>query len=379
MTHKIRICVVGCGAIAQIMHIPHLIDYHELFDLVALVDTNLELVTEVALKYRIRNTCTTLEEALIHYDFDAVLLSNSGSHTKEVLLAIESKKHIFVEKPVTWNTEELISLIQMTATDDQIIQIGYHKLYDPSTRYVKEMLSNIKHLSCIRITVDHPANDLGLASHRIIRGKDAIQTGYPKLQAWDEFVQIQLDDVAGADLTPLVEQALKEVPQTKSMKIIYGMLVSSIIHHIYMLRYFYGDPVSIASADIWRNGMSINIVFQYSEKTYAILNWNYLPYLNVYRETYEFLGDDIRIELSFPSPYAWQEPSPITISRGDKLNVNVEQVTLGRSEAFAEELIEFAETINNGKRPVANLDFAFGDMQLVDRIIAKLGQKLHNL
>ena len=35
---RMRIGVIGCGLIAQIMHLPHLKELHELFEVVALSD-----------------------------------------------------------------------------------------------------------------------------------------------------------------------------------------------------------------------------------------------------------------------------------------------------------------------------------------------------
>jgi predicted dehydrogenase len=37
---RIRIGVVGCGLIGQMMHLPHLKELHELYDVVALCDVS---------------------------------------------------------------------------------------------------------------------------------------------------------------------------------------------------------------------------------------------------------------------------------------------------------------------------------------------------
>jgi len=39
MSAPLRVGLIGCGAIAQIMHIPHLDEYEEYFQLVALADS----------------------------------------------------------------------------------------------------------------------------------------------------------------------------------------------------------------------------------------------------------------------------------------------------------------------------------------------------
>jgi predicted dehydrogenase len=49
MADPLRVGVIGCGAIAQIMHIPHLVEYDEYFKLLALSDVDRGTLDAVAI------------------------------------------------------------------------------------------------------------------------------------------------------------------------------------------------------------------------------------------------------------------------------------------------------------------------------------------
>src|SRR5438477_5123795 len=73
----LRVGVIGCGAIAQIMHIPHLVEYEQ-FQLVALADSARPVLDAVADRYHVANRYTDWREMLVRPDIDAVVIAHSG-------------------------------------------------------------------------------------------------------------------------------------------------------------------------------------------------------------------------------------------------------------------------------------------------------------
>ena len=51
MSRRLRVGVAGCGAVAQIMHLPHLRELDELYELVALADVSPEALELVGQHY----------------------------------------------------------------------------------------------------------------------------------------------------------------------------------------------------------------------------------------------------------------------------------------------------------------------------------------
>ena len=66
MQQTLRMGVIGCGAIAQIMHIPYLVE-HERFQLVSLCDMYEPVLNEVADRYHVDNRYTDYRD-LLAYD-----------------------------------------------------------------------------------------------------------------------------------------------------------------------------------------------------------------------------------------------------------------------------------------------------------------------
>src|SRR5260221_7523865 len=191
MAEPLKIGVVGCGAIAQIMQIPYLVDYEQ-FELVALADANKAVLDAVGDRYKIERRYSDWRDLMAAKDIEAVALVHSGSHHDTMLGALDANKHIFVEKPLAWNVREANEVAARAATSDRTVQMGYHKLYDPAFAVAKEHVQQMKDLGFVRITVLHPSNDLGLSPHRLRRGNGGFMDWDVHVTGWETFVKSNL-------------------------------------------------------------------------------------------------------------------------------------------------------------------------------------------
>ena len=106
MSRTIGIGVIGAGTIAQISHIPYILDDEQRFKLLAISDINESLLSEVADHYHIDSRYPDYQALLDREDIDAVLICHSGSHHDSVLAALDKGKDILVEKPLAWPASE---------------------------------------------------------------------------------------------------------------------------------------------------------------------------------------------------------------------------------------------------------------------------------
>ena len=118
----IPIGVIGCGAIAQISHIPTLLSNHERFRLLALSDLDHECLVDVADYFHIQDRYSDYRELLDRGDIEAVVICHSGSHRDTVLAALEHNKDVFVEKPLAWNLREAEEIADAARGSDRIPQ-----------------------------------------------------------------------------------------------------------------------------------------------------------------------------------------------------------------------------------------------------------------
>jgi len=76
---RIRVGVVGCGLIAQVMHLPHLRELSELYEVAAVCDISASLAERVASDYGIERWFQDWGDMLAAVQLDAVLLLTSAA------------------------------------------------------------------------------------------------------------------------------------------------------------------------------------------------------------------------------------------------------------------------------------------------------------
>jgi len=124
LRQTIGIGIIGAGTIAQISHIPYILDDEQRFKLLAISDINESLLSEVADHYHIDSRYPDYQALLDREDIDAVIICHSGSHHDSVLAALDKGKDILVEKPVAWNLREAEEVAARVEQCNQIVQLG---------------------------------------------------------------------------------------------------------------------------------------------------------------------------------------------------------------------------------------------------------------
>ena len=91
-----RVGVVGCGLIAQVMHLNYLRELSSLFDVVALCDISRGVREACANDYGVKKTFARWQD-LIAEPLDAVLVLTPGSHAPIAIAAADAGLHVLVE------------------------------------------------------------------------------------------------------------------------------------------------------------------------------------------------------------------------------------------------------------------------------------------
>ena len=111
---RIRIGMIGCGMVAQVMHLPFLDELPE-FELVALSDISPAVLDGVAQRYPRATPCVDYRELVARDDVDAVAVC-TPDHAAVAEEAARAGKHVFVEKPLCFTPEEGRSLAAAVET-----------------------------------------------------------------------------------------------------------------------------------------------------------------------------------------------------------------------------------------------------------------------
>lgn len=363
--------IIGLGGIAQMMHLPHLAEYDERFELAALADAHRPTLQAVGAHYHVRDLYADYNALLARPDIDAVGIFHGGSHRDSVIAALAAGKHVFVEKPLAWNAREVEQIAAAAHGTDAILQVGYHKRYDPGFVAAREMVSAMPDIAYARITVLHPEDTLGWAAHRVRRGDGAIIEGHRDAPPFAAAVESSLQGLAEGALSPAVDEVLGARRTDRRLRLAYGMATVSLIHQVYMLWGFLGAPEDVLHTDVWRDGLSIHSLIGYPGGLRVALDWHWLGGLKDYKEEYAFFSSDQRIYLTFPSPYFRNFPTPITVQGHEGETAWEKRIIVNYEEAFRNELLAFHDNVLAGRQPQTGLDEALAHARFIQRMIEK--------
>ena len=356
---RIKIGVVGCGAIAQVHHLPTLIDLHEQFAVTCVCDVSAGAAQYVAEKFAVPRWVTDYRD-LLSSDIDAVLLCHSDPKTEAALAALNAGKHLLIEKPVCFSLQELDALLAAQRAAGVVAQAGYMKLYDPAYELAKRQVETMDGVRFVQINHLHPNNALHLAQFDIRSFNDIPETaGEQRRQA----------------LAAARQEAIGEAPP--HVERAFHLLAGSMIHDIYGLREMLGMPARVVSVEIWLEGRAITFVLEYGPDSSApgaraVATWVDLPDLWDFRETLEIYGDDRRVSLSYPTGFARGILSEVVVQGIDAEGMACRiQPAVAWETAFRRELRHFADSIHGNAEPRAPLSSARDDIALIIDIIKK--------
>jgi len=134
---KLRLGYVGCGFMAQRVHLPNFSSIPEC-EIVALAELRPELGQEVQRRYGIPRLYRTHEELIADPDVEAVGVSAAFSVQGEIAAdALRAGKSVFMEKPMAVSVEQAEEILQAEQAGGARLMVGYMKRYDAGNEMVK--------------------------------------------------------------------------------------------------------------------------------------------------------------------------------------------------------------------------------------------------
>ena len=117
----------------------------ELGVLVAICDANPDKSKEYGKKYSVNNY-ESLDELLRSEEFDgAFVVTPTSTHTQIAMKLLESRKHVFVEKPMTYKSEDGEKLAKLAEKNKVILTCGYIERFNPAVDIVKKIVNEKKY------------------------------------------------------------------------------------------------------------------------------------------------------------------------------------------------------------------------------------------
>jgi len=356
---RIRVGVVGCGLIGQMMHLPHLKELHELYEVVALCDVSPGTLKYVGDYYGVSRRHTDHRD-LLKEPLDTVVVLSADSHGRVIADALNAGKHVLTEKPMCYTLREADEILAAHENAGTTCMVAYMKRYDPGFRHAEPLIRSLVDLQAIHITVLHPSEANQAGHHDIRRFADVPADARAHLRAEQDAL---IREVIG-EFTPLERRVFAE------------NLLSTLVHDINLLRGLSGDPVEVLFTDVWAGGDSMVTCLRYGSGVRAVISLHYLWDLAHYEETVAYFAKAARVRLVFPSPFFRNMPTAVFVEGMEDGKPFEKRVIVSSKEAFKEELLHFAECVQKAMKPVSTPEEAKGDVALLHRIFKGIRRPL---
>ena len=354
-TARVKIGVIGCGAIAQIQHLPHLRELDDQFEIAGLCDLSPRLLKALGDEYRVPPERRFVDyHDLLRSDIDAVIVCPSSSHAAPSIAAAAAGKHVLVEKPMCTTVREAEAMVATAERAGVVLMVAYMKRHEPAYRFAQARVREMTDVRFIQVNHLHPDNDLHTAEFRVLRFDD---------------IPGSVAEASRTEQAALLAEALDTPHPSEAMARTYNLILGSMIHDIGNLHGLFGPPRRVQSAEIWLDGRAVTTTLDYGQDRRAVVSWVDLPELWDFKETLEVYGSRERVLVSFPTGFSRGLPTTVTLHGMDADRTPWRREYAWHDNPFKLELQHFGECISTGQPPLTPGREAIEDIRLVGEIV----------
>lgn len=361
MATKLRVGVVGCGLIAQIAHLPFLQELSGLYEIQAVCATSPSRVDQIAQRYSVPNRYLDYRE-LLEQDLDAVFIL-TRDHADIAMAAAERGKHVFVEKPIAFNTEEADAMVASARKHGVKLMVGYMRRYDPGFQHARNLFEEMK-------------------GERLIRVHSSVGLPFRIVQEMYDLIPAKVKTEAEIASSKRKEEGalLQAIGQERSGFLrAYSLLLQVWSHNINFLRGAFGEPHRITHVEI-RPGkqpaslppsLQILAVMDFGKELSCIWESRAFTAQEAWDEELALFGSERTIKVRFPFPYLKYSPAAVSVEETVNGAMVCHALSVSYDEAFKRELRHFHDCIVKDLVPITNGEDARKDLELAIGMIKK--------
>ena len=330
---RLRIGIIGCGEVTQIIHLPTLRQLNELFEVVAICDVSRKVLDGVGDEWGIAARYIDYEELLALDSIDAVLIANPNAyHAGMTIAALRAGAHVLVEKPMCLNLAENDAIIAAEKESGQTVQVGTMRRYAPA---FLEACQLVKDLDEIRLAKVHDIigrNSFVIEpTSRVVRGDDIPES------VGEAMRQLEAEQIYAA---------IGDVPD--ALKTAYRMMLGLSTHDTSAMREMLGMPKRVLHASQRGGGRFLTATFDYGDFVCLFsTGGDGIPRYDTYLQVY---GANQVIRVDFDTPYVRNVPITLSVlESNDGVYTTRSLRHPAWGDAFTEEWRAFHHNMLNGK------------------------------
>jgi predicted dehydrogenase len=333
---RIRIGIVGCGEVTQIMHWPSLSQLGDLYEVTALCDVSSRVLETLGRTWNVGTLTTDYHELVRRPDVDAVLVATPHAfHTEVTLAAIRAKKHVLVEKPMCINQREAHEIISAQKGQPLVVQVGYVRRYAPAFLCACE---EVKSLGAIKF-----------ARVRDFLGFNALIINQTSTVIRDPDLPKQLQEEAVRLDEELVTEALGK-NAGEDLRSAYRLMLGLSSHDLSAMRELLGMPSKVIFAAQRAKGWYLAAAFDYDSFVCQFeTGIDQIPRFDAHIEVF---GEHKIVKVRYDTPYVRNLPTRIfTTESNGKSGVTTVDSHPAWGDPFVDEWRAFYRNITEKQPP----------------------------
>ena len=254
------------------------------------------------------------------------IVTPTNSHLEMAMMAIDNKKHVFIEKPISYLVEDANKIINNAKKNKVLGQVGHVERFNPAFKAVKKIIANPMFVECHRLSEFNPrGTDVSVVLDLMIHDIDII---------------LSLDKSKIKSIEASGVSVVSKSPDICNARILFES----------------GCVANLTSSRISLKKMRKARFFQ--KDTYISID-------------YLFKKVEV-VKIKDNSKASNDLPLVIQNAEGEKKQIFFENPSVIESNAILEELESFADSINNNIPPTISLEDGRNALKIANKIISKI-------
>uniref|UniRef100_UPI0018E3C33B Gfo/Idh/MocA family protein n=1 Tax=Salegentibacter sediminis TaxID=1930251 RepID=UPI0018E3C33B len=134
---KIRIALIGLGRIAQKAYLPILANHPKVDPILCTRTT--DTLKKLSNKFRINNTCPSIDDLIRSKPDAAMVHSSTESHAPILSKLLNAKIPVFVDKPLSYSLDESEKLLELAAKYRTPLYLGFNRRFAPLIKSISKV------------------------------------------------------------------------------------------------------------------------------------------------------------------------------------------------------------------------------------------------
>jgi predicted dehydrogenase len=340
--------VIGCGEIAQLMHLPILKELPGLH-IAALCDLSREVLDALGDGYGVAARYTDPAALLADPDVDAVVIC-TYDHAPLVAQVIAAGKHVVVEKPLGFTPAEAAPLVDALAASGLVGMVGYMKLYDPGYVAGLDRIRGIGRAKTVHVHDFAGRFDRYGQLYTQVRGTDVDPA---KLAAVRDETNARIDATLG--------------PDHAGYRDLYLTLLMLGSHDLAVLRGAFGKAEVVHAQPVGPSHLLA--VLELADRVPAILEVAFGAQYEWWDEWMAVYGERDEVRIEFQNPYVRNASARVRLRHGADGEASETLVQAPPETAFRAQWQHFLHCVRSGEAPRTPLSGGLADLELAVSII----------